>query len=63
VSLAQTDLSTRQIRELSQYINHDLEIKSKTINCLQTEKVGRDEHNVAKEITASEYDSLFTLYQ
>ena len=43
----------------SEYINHDLEIKSKTVNCLQTERVERDEHNVAEEITASEYDIVY----
>ena len=33
---------------LTEYINRDLEIKRKTINCLQTERVGHDEHNVAE---------------
>jgi len=53
-SLAQTDFSTKQTRNESEYINSDLENKCETMNCLQTERVGCNEHNVSEEKTASE---------
>jgi hypothetical protein len=46
----------------SEYINHDSQIKGKTINCLHAERAGRDEHTVAEEITASEYDTFYLYY-